>query len=106
MIQDIIKGDSSANENKIIKYSYNLSQQNNTYKDSIISDKNKIIQLSENKNKDLINIISFKDEQLLKESSLSKTLTKEYKKEKRNNIFTKIISSVAIGVLGYLYITK
>jgi hypothetical protein len=104
VVKDLLRYDSLQIEHTFLKINYSLLNQNSKLKDTIISDKNGIIELYK-KNQDLYDkMISVKDNQLNNSNKTVLDLNKSLRVIKRKKTFTEFISGVVIVSLGYLIV--
>ena len=96
---DLVAGDVCKEELTLVKSNLMLTQYKVTLKDSII---NKM----EEKEYDLNNIISLKDDMFSKQEEISKTLQRELTSQKATSWLYKILSLLGVVSTSYLIINK
>jgi hypothetical protein len=106
VVKDLIRLDSISYENKILKSNFDLLQQNSVLKDSIIVNKNTIIDLYKEKEAVLNMMIGVKDQQVSNATKAVSDLNKELKRTKRRKTLSEIGATAIIVGLGYLLVTK
>jgi hypothetical protein len=96
---DLVSGDVCKEELTLVKSNLMLTQYKVTLKDSII---NKM----EEKEYDLNNIISLKNDMFSKQEEISKTLQRELTSQKATSWLYKILSLLGVVSTSYLIINK
>jgi hypothetical protein len=96
---DLVAGDECKQEIQLVKNNLMLTEYKVKLKDSII---NKL----EEKEYDLNDIISQKDEMYSKQEEISKTLQKELRSQKATSWIYKILSALGLATTTYLLIGK
>jgi hypothetical protein len=102
VVKDIIRKDSLEAEIDVMKKNEKLLKANLMIKDSVIQNKQNVILLYQEKEKNFDTMLSLKDLQNKNLEDLTNTLKKDLRKAKRELKLTKIGGTVVIGALAYL----
>ena len=100
--KDVLRKDSCQLQLKIVENNLSLSEKNNEFKDSVITNQKQQINLWEEKGKNYETMLLLKDEQKKNLEMAIKPLQNELKKTKKNLVKTQIGAGAIILFLGYI----
>lgn len=104
VVKDVIRKDSLEGELTISKKNEDLLKANILLKDSVIANRESLIMLYKEKEKNYMTMIDFKEAQRKNFEDLSNTLNEDLKKTRRELRLTKIGSAGVALFLGYLLV--
>lgn len=102
VVKDILRKDSLIGEIDVMKKNERLLQANSLIKDSIISNKQNVISLYQEKEKNYNTMLNLKDLEKKNLEDLTNTLKKDLRKKNRELKLTKIGGTIVIGALAFL----
>lgn len=102
--KDIVRKDSLTTEINILKKNMGLMETNLGLKDKVISTKDSIITLHQEKEKNYLLMLDYKDLQKQNLIDLTNKINKDLKKTKRELKTTRIVGIVVTLFLGYIIV--